>query len=102
MRRTLVPEFPALVASDTGTALICAFAQHPEFGPQTHNRIAQLEHDFILRGHVALEVCDFFFQPHNAFVIHWRNPWRIFAFGQCAKILYEFFRALYAVEAARC
>jgi hypothetical protein len=42
-----------------------------------------------LRGHVALEVGDFFFKPHDAFVIHTRNPWRIFSLGQCAKILDE-------------
>jgi hypothetical protein len=48
------------VASGTGAALTRAFAQHTQFGPQAHNRIAQLEHDFVLRGHVALEVGDFF------------------------------------------
>ena len=61
MRRTLVPEFPAIVAPDAGAALIRAFTQHPEFGTQAHNRIAQLKHDFILRGHVALKIGDFLF-----------------------------------------
>ena len=89
MRRALVLEVAAFVASGTGAALTRAFAQHPQFGPQAHNRITQLEHDFILRGHVALEVGDFFFKPHDAFVIHTRNPWRIFSLGQCAKILDE-------------
>ena len=89
MRRALVLEVTAVVSSGTRTAFTGAFAQHPQFSPQAYNRVTQLEHDLVLRGHVALEVGDFFLKPHDTFVIHTRNPWRIFSLGQCAKILDE-------------